>query len=115
MAYGPESTNPRERRAYAESLVLDLRAGKGDYAETLTAVVAARATEKGQRSGLAQALGKTAGLFVIGRVEHEGNMFLSGSVVDVRDVPGAYELSSEEQYHQLADKPDLLSLRLARP
>jgi hypothetical protein len=42
-------------------------------------------------------------------------MFLSGSVVDVRDVPGAYELSSEEQYHQLADKPDLLSLEVRVP
>ena len=64
MAFGPNSTNPRERRAYAHTMLAQLKQGEVRYGEALEAVDAASQTRKGKESGLAQSLGNTAVVLV---------------------------------------------------
>lgn len=56
MAFGPESTNPRERRAYAHAMIGKLASGEVTYGEALEAAYYASCTQKGQRSGFEGAL-----------------------------------------------------------
>ncbi|MDB5161457.1 MAG: hypothetical protein JWO96_837 [Candidatus Saccharibacteria bacterium] len=56
MAFGPESTNPRERRAYAHMKIAKLAIGKADYGEALQAAYLANGTQKGKGSHFDEAL-----------------------------------------------------------
>lgn len=64
MAFGPESNNPRERRAYAHAKLSQLKQGEATYEEAFEAVKAASHNRKGQASGFAESLGKTAVVLV---------------------------------------------------
>lgn len=64
MAFGPESKNPRERRAYAHTKLLQLRQCQATYEDTFEAVWAATHNRKGRASGFAESLGKIAVVLV---------------------------------------------------
>lgn len=64
MTFGPESTNPRERRAYAHAKLARLKKGEATYGEAADAVLNAIHTTKGKASGFAESLGKSAVLLV---------------------------------------------------
>lgn len=64
MAFGPESSNPRERRAYAHAKLSQLKQGETTYEEAFDAVKTASHKRKGQASGFAESLGKTAVVLV---------------------------------------------------
>lgn len=54
--FGPESTDPRIRRAFAHAQIANLRAGKVSHEEASAAVAAANQTRKGANSGFEGAL-----------------------------------------------------------
>lgn len=60
MAFGPESTNPRERRAYAHAIIGKLASGEVNYGEALQAAYKASRTTKGEASGFEGALRNAA-------------------------------------------------------
>lgn len=60
MTFGPESTNPRERRAYAHTMIGKLAAGEVNYGEALEAAYKASQTVKGEASGFEGALSNAA-------------------------------------------------------
>lgn len=60
MAFGPESTNPRERRAYAHTMISKLAMGEVNYGEALQATYKASRTVKGGTSGFEGALSNAA-------------------------------------------------------
>jgi hypothetical protein len=60
MAFGPESNNPRERRAYAHTMIGKLASGQVNYGEALQAAYRASRTVKGQASGFEDALSNAA-------------------------------------------------------
>jgi hypothetical protein len=64
MAFGPNSNNPRERRAYAHAKLVQLKHGEASYAETYAAIEAASQNRKGRTSGFKESLGNTAVVLV---------------------------------------------------
>lgn len=58
--FGPDSTNPRQRRAYAHAAINSLAKGQGSALEALRAVDAATTTRKGAESGFEGALENAA-------------------------------------------------------
>jgi hypothetical protein len=56
MAFGPESTNPREMRAYAHTMINHLAEGEVNYGEALQAAWRGSLTVKGVASGFEGAL-----------------------------------------------------------
>ena len=57
MPFGPESTNPRERRAYAHAIIKKFHDGTATYADAYSASQSANQTVKGERSGFDAAIG----------------------------------------------------------
>ena len=64
MAFGPNSNNPRERRAYAHAKLVQLRHGQASYTDTYAAIEAASQNRKGRTSGFKESLGNTAVVLV---------------------------------------------------
>lgn len=60
MAFGPESTNPRERRAYAHTMIGKLASSEVNYGEALLAAYIASRNRKGAKSGFEGALSNAA-------------------------------------------------------
>lgn len=60
MAFGPESNNSRERRAYAHTMIGKLASGEVNYGEALQAAYKASGTVKGSASGFEGALSNAA-------------------------------------------------------
>jgi hypothetical protein len=60
MAFGPESTNPRERRAYAHTMISKLASGEVNYGIALQAAWLASQTVKGEASGFEFSLANAA-------------------------------------------------------
>lgn len=57
--FGPESTNPRLRRAFAHAKLSELRRGTATLEETVYAIRAAISTKKGENSHFEDALAKS--------------------------------------------------------
>lgn len=55
--FGPESTNPRNRRAFAHAKVSQYKSGEATYGEAFEAAHKASTTRKGEASGFGRALG----------------------------------------------------------
>lgn len=75
MAFSPESNNPRERRAYAHTMIGKLANGEINYGEALQAAYKASKTVKGESSGFEGALSNAADKVVHkeqGRSGHRG-------------------------------------------
>lgn len=93
MAYGPNSNNPRERRAYADNKLAQLKQGKATYQETYEAVFAASKTRKGRESGYIQRLG-AAGVVL---VDWSGTSFNKSGIV--QNNFGGYVMPREDAEH----------------
>ncbi len=55
--FGPESTNPRNRRAFAHAKISQYKSGEATYGEAFEAAHKASPTRKGEVSGFGRALG----------------------------------------------------------
>jgi len=55
--FGPNSTSPRDRRAFAHAKISQFRQGKATYGEAFEAAHSASSTRKGKASGFGRALG----------------------------------------------------------
>jgi len=64
MAFGPKSTNPRERRSFAHAKLANIKQGESDYSSTFEAIKAASHGRKGSESGFSSALSNVAVVLV---------------------------------------------------
>ena len=104
--FGPNSANPRMRRAYAHTQLDNFRKGEVSFDSARAAIDAASHTSKGQKSGFEEALAK-----FVNREVLEGAIVFIDWTGGTNDTPrfGGYVMPSEdgplwEQKHRAALK-----------
>jgi hypothetical protein len=98
MTFGPNSGNPRERRAFAHATIENFKAGKAPYDQAFEAVLAAREGRKGKASSFPQALGNCAVLLVDNTSGREDGFEFGGTLFPphLAAEVAAYESGSDD-------------------
>lgn len=103
--FGPDSTNPRFRRAFAHAQIAQLRAGEATFDDARTAVDAAKHTRKGKDSHFEAALSSAA-------VRAEGTTIFVHSVTGDADMAVYF---SDRRKRELAAMDPTVEMPPPRP